>query len=851
MEYRFLLDGSLIDENPVGWDAMKVHIKRDSDLKGVFVNLDATLTFTADGYDYIREIYDGDSYCEFITISVQRSVDGGNNFIERYKGLLFLSDMHFDEFNCSVETKFTDDSFYGKIDKRRSTQAYLTGESTINGVEIPACTINSMALFDPANGGAVATVQPYGIYNVYDVLSYLVNYMTDGEVEFDSPLFGPSGEFNALGLTYGFSIRETGNGVTLTLTDFIENIPLISFETLVKELNSRFNIGMYIDTTGSRPKLIIDKWKNLFQRDTITTFPDLPNLKSKIAKEQIYSRVKFAGADTFDAPAASFPEGIRFIGFAKEEYAITGKCNVDTVLDLSYDFISSSNVIEQILILSGTDESYDDKWFLIDCDPTPGTLTARQSNWIDPTASERYYNERLTNYEISRRYFGFVPNSIAAYLGSADNSFQAEKTTFQGPVFGGDVSTGRTKIIFQDDFTPPNKDPQNNYDPVTSEYTAPNSGVYGFDINIRQFQTPLMGISYGVNYYLERYDSGGTFISETLLGTLSIQFGLVTGSFRASIQMAATDYAIVTFIETASFDNVTVEAQSTFAGVATSDGGGVYQTYNPEDYPIYVSEFTTEIFDSQTDLIISGKLSKVAYYVDVSDPRIGWIDDMVIDEFRGTVNAKLLRSRTEEPKLPAPDTRIIYLFGRLPDSPFTVSPSDLFNDPASGSGIISRALFFNAGTEVTITIPSTHLGCAVIAGQNILVREYPEGGGGFTDTAYPTTTATFIINPLCNYIIQFFYDVTQPGDTFPSLSAEFVAPDVAGNNGTANIRLISPTNPADFTFDWSGPGGFTASTQGITAPAGLYECEVTYNPGTFDTNVMTFQIEIPISQTGE
>lgn len=848
MIYRFVLDNTVVEyqteENPVGWDEMLINVNRDRDLKGLFVNLDATLTFTQDGYDYLKSIYNDSDYCEEVKISVQRSIDDGQNYIERYKGLLFQSDWTFDDFACSVEVKFTDDSFYGRIDHRRSTQAYLTGDKTINGIALSPAPVYNMQLFDPATGLDLPLLQPYGIYRIYDVLQYLVAFMTDGKVEFDSPVFGTGGDFGYLGLTYGFAIRQTGNNVTLTLRDFTDHMQPITFETLFKELDHRFNLGMYIDETGSKPKLIIDYWKELFQQGTMTTFPDLPNLKTKIAKEFIYSKVKFAGADIVDQPASSFPGGIRFIGFRKEEYLVTGKCNVDTTLDLSYDFINDTNAIEEISVLSGIDDSFDEDWFLIDCLVAPGQLTAKRSNWITPGATEQFYNESLTNYEISKRFFGFIPNSIAAYLGSVDNSFRAEKTTFQYPVFGGDVFTGRTKIIFQDDSALPNKDPGGNFDPVTSEYTAPNSGIYSFDIFIREFYIPFGNIAYPTLYYLERYDSGGTFISEILLGQLSTQYGYVTGNFSASMQMAATDYAIVTFIEGAGFNSATVEAQSVFSGIATVDGGGVYQTYEPADYPIHISEFTTEIFDSQTDAILSGKLSKIAYYIQQSDPRVGWIDSLIIDEFKGTIQAKILRSRTEEPKLIPPDIRYVQIISTLPDTPFTITP-DFYGRPSGGAGESSRSFFFKGGDEITVAIPAVHMGCNMLY---INVQEIKADGSQPPPIQYPSGVATFTVVYGSNYFIQLSYDLSTPGNTFPTVLPIVGAPTVLGANGSVTIFCFNPNNVADFTFSWD--TGDTTNV--ISQPAGTYTCTVTNTiPGTFDTNVLVFTVEIPVSATGQ
>lgn len=848
MQYRFYLDGNLINENPSGWDQMTTDVNRDKDIKGVLLNLNATLTFTSKNtYDYLKGLYDDAGYCNEVELIIERSTDEGLNFIQREKGVILTSAMTFDDFKCSVQCKVTDDSFYGKIDRRKSSEFYLTADKTVNSevANITPAPIYEMSLFDPATA-AYLTTQPFGCYRVYDVLNYLVGCMTDNLVEFDSPPFSISGEFANMMMTYGKVIRSTGNGITLNLASFSQGMPALEFEKLFKELDHRFNLGVFIDNSGSKPKLIIDSWNNLFRNNEITSFENLPNLKTQTVKELIYSNIKFGGTKTFNAIANSFPGRIRFLGFWNEKYIITGKCPIDNTLDLSYNFVSDTNVIEEILVLSGTNEAYDEDWFIIDCDRSGNTLIAKQSNWLTPTAATpKFYNERLSNYQIALRYLNAVPNTIAAYLGSGNNTFLATKNTFQRPA----VINTYEPILFQDDFTPPNYDPNGRWDTATSTYTAVNDGSYSFELRIRETYWPLSGIAYATNYYIERYDSLNNLIERRLvlsIGTYSTADETVVSTFNAN----AGDYFIPTFKEGASFNNVAVEAQSHFACINAADGGGRYQTYDPEAYPIKESSFITEIKSAQVDLIRSNPLSLIRFYVDPAIQRVGWISQMQINEFQGVVNAKLLSAARNTGVQFPPEIRYVAIVGHLPDSPFTLSPADQIGNPASGSDECAKVFFFKAGTVITITIPDTYLGCPVYPGINMYIQEYMTGVAAPILTTYASTTVTITINSGSNYIIVPRYNTLVPPNTFPLVIPSITPPTEAGDDGQASIFCESPSDPSDYTFAWSGPGGFASSLQSITAPAGSYTCIVTYLPGTFDTNVMTFHIEIPISLTG-
>lgn len=182
------------------------------------------------------------------------------------------------------------------------------------------------------------------------------------------------------------------------------------------------------------------------------------------------------------------------------------------------------------------------------------------------------------------------------------------------------------------------------------------------------------------------------------------------------------------------------------------------------------------------------------------------------------------------------------MIGQLPDITYDLS-IDKDGNPGGGDDITNRMFFYYANSYATFTVPATFLNCDFLF---YYITRFPAVGAISSSFIY-TTTGTFLIETECNYIIQITYDLTQVGDTWPSVLPEITAPTSVGTNGTANIRLVNPAVLGDYTFLWS----TGATTQSINAPAGDYTCLVTYLPGTFDNNSMTFNINIPISDIGQ
>lgn len=840
---RIIFDGTQVTETPDGWKGITSVIKRVKDLNSLFITTEAKLTFFSDGYDYLINKYETDGYCSTVEVDLQQYVN--NRYQTFFKGIIFIRTIEIDRKNCSATVLVEDNTFYAKIFNNKSLEVFPFGEQTKSGLDILPCAYEAVSMFNPADGvyyGMFADPSN-ACYPVYNLFEYLISFMTDNTIAFESTLFGPGGDYEGLTVTCGLILRQCVTPGT-TEAEFKAAFQKLSFKKLFTEVNKKVNIGMYVDYNGPLPILRIERTSAV--RSSVTAFQaaNIDELKESIDEDELYSSVRIGSSVTSDKAFLLFPENSSFIGPKEEQFITVSECNLDKELDLVSDFIISSNVIEDCVVQG--DDSYDDEHFFIMCDVTGGSYSARQSTLDGQTGVfPVYYNIDLYGPAVMDNYFGAIPASIAQYLGNADNTFFATKTSTQ--TTNGGWGTYQL-ILFQDDSTSPNEDPGNNYDPVTSRYTIPTSGLYTFELVIDHYQYPLQGNIYPIEYYIERYDSGGGLLVRTLAGTMNSN-GYATDTFSVAIPCDATDYVVATFFTLV--NDVDVLIGSHFKCTNTIDGGGIYKTFEPEDYPVVMHEWEYPLTFNDFKDIAENHRGQIEYYRYNGKHYSGWIHSLKFKRFgdeigkfityRGHVLPETLNETSGE-------IRMVSMVSNIPDTPFTFSITDIYGQPFGATDTATKTYFFYVYTELTITIGLTFAGrdAGDIAGQSFVITRFTPTSTTAEVILAPDISHTLTIEPDTNYIIAVNYDSSQAGITMPALSTSVTAPVSVGANGTATILLVNPNNPADYTFLWSS-GEVTAS---VNQPAGNYSCQVTYTPGTFDINTVTYNIQIPVSDTG-
>lgn len=611
MVKRFLLDGNIVKE-PIGSNQIVTTIKRDRTINAILTTTDTTFTFIEDGYDYLYDIFSNQDFCQTVDVKVLFSDDEGLTFSEAFTGVIFISDVEFDRWNKFAKVNIQDGSYDSQINNNKSIEAFLKGGRSKNDVAIDTPTPVTIQLFDvasatyiPITAGTGNEAQGYG-YRVFDVLKYLVDFMTDGEIKFKSSLFDIGGECEGACITIGYIVK--GANGSSTITDFNDLFPALTWDSVYQELKKKEGLGFLIEKDSTGYTLRLEK--NSYLNDStkvLATLNNIKSLKTRTQRDYLYSAVKFGSGLLEYGTAYHFPEDINYRGFKNEQYHTVGKCNIDSVLDLSGSWVTSSNAIEEAIDRANLSSMSDEQIVLIFCNPvvSGSQYQATMTDWISGGSAPKYYNEHYTNYNISVRQFGNIPSSIAQFLGSRTSEFLATATA-NSPVFFNTPNI-YIPVVFDDEIN----DTDGVYNPGTYEMTAPASGQFSFTIELPlvMYPDPLhAGIGAIVfEPSIEVYDSGG-YLGGTLLNSIpfppsGFTYSGTTNttiSQSASVNMNAGEKAVLKIKHTMGYAGSSYKVLKTrkFSITYSNTGGGIVQTYDAADSTVLRHEIDYPISET-------------------------------------------------------------------------------------------------------------------------------------------------------------------------------------------------------------------------------------------------------------
>lgn len=552
MAIRVTLDSTLLVNTPIGWDDADIKSKRDNTIKGLFVEYTTDLEFYGDGFDYIDNAM-SNSTCDTIDVLIETNDCDEGVWQTEFNGIIQLTQItSYDVDKRIIKTKILDESFDAKIDNNKSIKAFVDVPLSKNNKTITAATAHNIKFFLPTAKYTTYIAETRVCYRIYDCFRFIIDYMTDGNVDFVSDIF--STDYYDWMLVNGKEVR-LGNGQG--------NQVEVSFKELFIELDKKTNLSFAIEPSSgySAFQLRLEP-TSYFESDVeILTLNDVLGIMMSFDRESLYSHVEIGSQDYDDDVYLSYPP-INFKAFKEENYTIQGNCNIDKGLNLVSKYIIDTNVIEKVLTTGALETKYDKKIFIV---VTDGTKCVKYKEYDNPIAEgtddggvafrltdstatfvadgvttsdmivnmttgvatsiisvdaggtfitltddifvlgDEYqvrdkpfnYNDPLTNIRVITRFLGGLPNNvIKQYSLSATSNFRAATTT------GIDINTFPTlinKINYDDDFTPPFFDDGANYSIVDYEYTIPSSGLYGF-----KAVTPLRlnALYYPVNYLL-------------------------------------------------------------------------------------------------------------------------------------------------------------------------------------------------------------------------------------------------------------------------------------------------------------------------------------------------------------
>ena len=612
--FKFYFDNNLVDD-PINWADFTETIERDDLIKGLLPKYELKLTFTGGGYEYLYNIRRTNGFCNLVDFRVEYACNENDSYQIILQGYIPISRCSFNLNRCVVDCDVLDDNYGARIYNNKSIKTSFSNKSK-NGETIPAAALTLLVPFDCGTGTYAATADSRNAVSIYEAFEFLIAWMTDGTVGFQSSFLADTENVGCL--ITGHQLRVIGSN----------QYPILSFDQLFKEVDRKYNIGFTVIDVSGQKKIVIENIDYFFNTTVSTNITAIPDLLESFSPEKLYSGVKLGGTiATYDSAIHNFTPR-QFIGFDVEEYGFMGVCNIDNQLDLSADFLFDTNIIEELTVTNTTNESYNKDVFIVKGTYSGGYYYADKS----ALASGGFmYNKVFTN-EYACEAFRIYGDTVL-YTGLVNNNFLAEVTNRTDTQFGnlpnrdfGQFDTGgvyspgfplpqtdEVQTKFNDDSTPPNFNTGGNYnDSTTWAFTAPLDGSYFFttDILLKIFE-PSPSLPIGINrkwrfdVIFYQYD-----VASVLVNTFTVSYPDSTSYYSLGegyyhykneqyIYCTTGDYVQVKCTLTSEpiiklFDNeirAMMTNGSIFGTLATPSGGGVFQEGDSDTYMVSKLQF--------------------------------------------------------------------------------------------------------------------------------------------------------------------------------------------------------------------------------------------------------------------
>lgn len=642
-KYQFKI-GDIIIRTPEGWKDFELRLKRDEDISGLLVSSTNKFTFWGDGYDILKERFDT-NYSDkvFVTIDI---LQADNTYIEQYSGVIILTEVLFNLEKLFAEATVEDANFQGAIQNNKNIKSFLNARLTKNGEEVDVLTVFDLDYFNDA--GVFQGLLNRRAYLLKDAIDFLVRFMTDNEVKgIESAYLDDTTNWEGVlpYITTGASIRLAS-----------QDAPNVSFAQLIIFLQRTHDLTFdFIEDVGGNPVMRIEKSSFFFQETSVDTIRDITDLTVKIDSSRIASHLEVGNNTSRDAGNCSATT--RFFSFVKEDYSLRGKGNIDSLLDLTTDIVTDSNVIGAI-VTSGVDTFDDD--IIIVLGNVAGTQ-AEQFTTTTHCSNNPMYNLGFANDKIIDRQIDSIPNSLTKYLTAATTPSKAEL----GPNITGNIpittiGDGTVPALeeIQVNFNNEKYDLGNNYNtsnPNNTFYDVPFTGSFSFEVSVKTIFSIATTIFAGAGGFaiisyqtiLERFDSSFTTSKESVVVTQQFLLAGSVGALKESINtIAATmncdtgDRLIVknamviqAGIETSSIGFIVASSDiSTFFKCLGSDeDAGTYRVFDPNSFRARQYKFEKNLSLTRTNNIRANSRNSIIIN-ELSDTELDketWIEEMV------------------------------------------------------------------------------------------------------------------------------------------------------------------------------------------------------------------------------
>ncbi len=398
-KYLFKIEGDRI-VNPEGWKDFELRLKRDDDIVGLLVSSTNEFIFKGDGYDILKTRFD-DNFNDKVNVTIE-ILQPDQSYKLQYSGVVILTNVQFNLEKKLASTTVEDASFQGAISGNKSIKTFLDTDLTKNSEKIDAITIFNMDFFQP-NGNFTPIVNRR-LFLYKDALDLLVRFMTDDLVKgVQSAYLDDVNNFGGDSLLY----ITTGEGIRVANP----LSPNVSFAQLITFLSKTHDLTFdFVTDTNGDPVMRIEEREFFFGTANSDTIRDIIDLTVDIDELKIGSHIEIGNNTTF--PTGNCSATTRFFSFQNEDYALSGKGNVDNLIDLKTDFINDSNVIEEIV--RNNNDSFEEDIIVV-----MGNAAGTQATRFQSTqycSNNFFYNLEFTNDNILSRLLAGIPGSVIKFL---------------------------------------------------------------------------------------------------------------------------------------------------------------------------------------------------------------------------------------------------------------------------------------------------------------------------------------------------------------------------------------------------------------------------------------------------
>lgn len=292
---------------------------------------DSQLTAYLCGYDFLAQKRKED-YCRDLPLRIEL------NNKELFRGTIRQNDLKVQVTKGIIKVdNIKDESFSNMIAQFKDIKVPLNSTMTRSGEPINAIPIQKPLM--------LIVARSYLVLNVLDVIRYLVDFITDNEVDVISRYLSNANIF----ISTGYAMRHAKGTAE-------QMFPTLSLSQILEEVRKATSLYGVMTEVAGKPTLILEKEEDTFGSDVLINIDTLPlGLDESFDDNQIFNSIQLGGNRKIEQSSE------RLENFNNIEVFSCG-CNgfKDNVLNLRFNFIVDNDTI--IMQLDSANYNDDEVW---------------------------------------------------------------------------------------------------------------------------------------------------------------------------------------------------------------------------------------------------------------------------------------------------------------------------------------------------------------------------------------------------------------------------------------------------------------------------------------------------------